>query len=46
MAYGRLSVARSNFFRDAIMVAYRAVPDQPAKLPEVAGAKSHDLAFA
>jgi FAD/FMN-containing dehydrogenase len=38
MAYGRLSIARSNFFRDAIMVTYHAVPDQPPQLPEAISA--------
>jgi FAD/FMN-containing dehydrogenase len=33
MAYGRLSVARSTFFRDAVMVTYRAVPVPGGRLP-------------
>lgn len=33
MAYGRLNVARKTLFEEALMVTYRAVPRQPAKLP-------------
>jgi FAD/FMN-containing dehydrogenase len=33
MAYGRLSVARRDFFDEALMVTYRPVKDPPAKLP-------------
>jgi FAD/FMN-containing dehydrogenase len=33
MAYGRLSVARSAFFREALMVTYRAAPNPPGRLP-------------
>ena len=33
MAYGRLSVARSAFFEEAVMVTYRAAPNPPGPLP-------------
>ena len=33
MAYGRLSVARATFFRDAILTTYRAADPQPNPLP-------------
>ncbi len=33
MAYGRLSVTRATFFRDAILTTYRAVDPQPVPLP-------------
>ncbi len=33
MAYGRLDVSRHDFFRQALMVAYRAAPMQPDTLP-------------
>ena len=33
MAYGRLSVARSGFFSDAVLTSYRAVTPQPQALP-------------
>ena len=36
MAYGRLNVARANFFEEALMVTYQAVPDQ-ADLPPARG---------
>jgi FAD/FMN-containing dehydrogenase len=35
MAYGRLSVARRDFLRQAMMITYRPVPNQPARLPPV-----------
>jgi FAD/FMN-containing dehydrogenase len=38
MAYGRLSVARTSFFDDALMVTYRPVGKQPEALPAVANA--------
>lgn len=37
MAYGRLSVARKEFFRDALLVTYRPVAQQTGKLPPAAG---------
>jgi FAD/FMN-containing dehydrogenase len=37
MAYGRLSVARSGFFKEAVMVTYRATPNPPSHLPSAAG---------
>lgn len=33
MAYGRLNVARKTLFEEALMVTYRAVSQQPEKLP-------------
>jgi FAD/FMN-containing dehydrogenase len=33
MRYGRLSVARDNFLRDALLVDYRPAPEQPQLLP-------------
>jgi FAD/FMN-containing dehydrogenase len=33
MAYGRLSVSRASFFRDAILTTYSAVAPQPSPLP-------------
>jgi len=33
MAYGRLSLARASFFREALMITYRAASSQPAPLP-------------
>lgn len=33
MAYGRLNVERDSFFRDALLVTYRAIEPQPASLP-------------
>lgn len=33
MAYGRLSVSRGDFLRDAILVSYRQMTVQPGKLP-------------
>jgi len=33
MAYGRLSVARSTFFREAVMFTYRAAPNPQNRLP-------------
>jgi FAD/FMN-containing dehydrogenase len=35
MAYGRLSVARSGFFEEAVMVTYRAAPHPQGPLPPV-----------
>jgi FAD/FMN-containing dehydrogenase len=35
MAYGRLSVARRDFLRQALMITYRPVPNPPARLPPV-----------
>lgn len=37
MAYGRLSVMRKDFFRDALLVTYRPVARQPDALPPPAG---------
>ncbi len=37
MAYGRLSVARSGFFKEAVMVTYRAAPNPPGHLPPATG---------
>jgi FAD/FMN-containing dehydrogenase len=37
MAYGRLSIARSGFFKEAVMVTYRAAPNPPAHLPPATG---------
>lgn len=34
MAYGRLSVARSGFFDEALLTVYRPMARQPASLPE------------
>ena len=34
MAYGRLNVDRSRFFRDALMVTYRALPTPEDGLPK------------
>lgn len=36
MAYGRLNVDRARFFQDALVIAYRAAPDQ-SDLPPAAG---------
>jgi FAD/FMN-containing dehydrogenase len=36
MAYGRLSVARSAFFREAILITYRAASNPPSRLPAAA----------
>ena len=33
MAYGRLSVAREGFLREALLVAYAQAPQQPGRLP-------------
>ena len=33
MAYGRLDVSKHDFFRQALMVGYRAAPSQPETLP-------------
>ena len=33
MAYGRLNVERDSFFREALLVTYRAIEPQPASLP-------------
>jgi FAD/FMN-containing dehydrogenase len=33
MLYGRLSVARERFLRDALLVAYAQAPQQPVRLP-------------
>ncbi|WP_243981513.1 FAD-binding protein [Methylobacterium sp. E-045] len=33
MAYGRMSVARKSFFRDALLTVYRPLDKQPATLP-------------
>jgi FAD/FMN-containing dehydrogenase len=37
MAYGRLSVARSGFFKEAVMVTNRAAPNPPGRLPLATG---------
>jgi FAD/FMN-containing dehydrogenase len=37
MAYGRLSVARSAFFEEAVMVTYRAALNPPSSLPPATG---------
>ena len=36
MAYGRLNVARADFFTEALMITYRATPDQTG-LPAASG---------
>src|SRR5437764_8847928 len=33
MAYGRLSVARAGFLREALLVGYTPAPQQPDRLP-------------
>lgn len=35
MAYGRLSVARRDFLRQALMITYKPVANPPARLPQV-----------
>lgn len=38
MLYGRLNVTKSEFFNESLMVSFRAVDKQPAKLPPVTDA--------
>jgi FAD/FMN-containing dehydrogenase len=44
MLYGRLSVARENFLRDALLVAFARAPRQPAKLPPIKHSATYALA--
>jgi FAD/FMN-containing dehydrogenase len=43
MAYGRLSVSRGNFLREAILGNYRQLTTQPPKLPTAAASASFQL---
>jgi FAD/FMN-containing dehydrogenase len=44
MLYGRLSVARENFLRDALLVAFTSAPRQPAKMPLVKHSATYAMA--
>jgi len=44
MLYGRLSVARANFLRDALLVAFTQAPRRPTKLPPVKHSATYALA--
>jgi FAD/FMN-containing dehydrogenase len=39
MAYGRMSVARKNFFDDALMVTFRPASEQTTAMPAAAGSR-------
>jgi FAD/FMN-containing dehydrogenase len=43
MLYGRLSVARETFLRDALLVAFTRAPRQPAKLPPIKHSATYAL---
>jgi FAD/FMN-containing dehydrogenase len=44
LLYGRLSVARADFLRDALLVAFTPAPRQPSKLPPVKHSATYALA--